>query len=117
MNNSVFGKTMQNVEKYVDMKLVCDREKAIKLAARPNYDRTTIFDDNLIAVWMKRTEVFYDKPIYLGMAILDLSKILIYTFHHNYMKQKYCDNAKLLYSDTDSPVSYTHLTLPTKRIV
>jgi len=102
MNNSVFGKTMQNVEKCVDMKLVCDWEKAIKLATKPNYDRTTIFDENLVAIHMKRTKGFYDKPIYLGMAILDLSKILIYTFHYNYMKKKYCDKAKLLYSDTDS---------------
>ena len=102
MNNSVFGKTMQNVEKYVDMKLVCYRGEAIKHAAKVNYDRTAIFDENLIAIYMKRTKVFYNKPIYLGMAILDLSKILIYTFHYNYMKKKYCDNAKLLYSDTDS---------------
>ena len=58
MNNSVFGKTMQNVEKYVDMKLVCDWEKVIKLAAKPNYDRTTIFDDNLVTIHMKRTKVF-----------------------------------------------------------
>jgi len=57
MNNSVFGKTMQNVDKYVDMKLVCDWQKAIKLAAKPNYDSTTIFDDNLVAIHMKRTKV------------------------------------------------------------
>jgi len=102
MNNSVFGKTMQNVEKYVDMKLVCDREKAIKRAAKTNYDRTTIFDDNLVAIHMKRTKIVYDKPIYLGMAILDLSKVLMYEFHYNYMKKKYGNNAKLLYTDTDS---------------
>ena len=102
MNNSVFGKTMQNVETYVDLKLVCDREKAIKLAAKPNYDRTTIFDENLAAIHMKKTKIFYDKPIYLGMAILDLSKVLMYEFHYNYMKKKYGNNAKLLYTDTDS---------------
>jgi len=102
MNNLVFGKTMQNVEKYVDVKSVCDWEKAIKLAAKPNYNRTTIFDENLVTIYMKRTKVFYDKPIYLGMAFLDLSKILIYAFNFNYMKKKYCDKAKLLYSDTDS---------------
>jgi len=76
--------------------------EAIKHAAKVNYDRTAIFDENLIAIHIKRTKVFYNKPIYLGMAILDLSKILIYTFHYNYIKKKYCDNAKLLYSDTDS---------------
>ena len=58
MHNSVSGKTMQNFETYVDMKLVCDWKKAIKLAAKPNYDRTTIFDDNLVAIHMKRTKVF-----------------------------------------------------------
>src|SRR5271155_51346 len=102
MNNSVFGKTMKNIENRVDIRLVTDKEKAIKLAAKPNYDKCTIFDDNLIAVHMKRKKLLYDKPIYLGMCILDLSKTLMYDFHYNYIKKKYGNNAMLLFTDTDS---------------
>ena len=70
MNNSVFGKTMENIENRIDFRLVINKEKAIKLAAKPNYDRTTIFDENLIGVHMRKTKLVYNKPIYLGMAIL-----------------------------------------------
>jgi hypothetical protein len=102
MNNSVFGKTMENIENHVDIRLVCDEREAIKLAAKTNYDRCTIFDENLIAVHMKRTKLKYNKPIYLGMCILDLSKTLMYNFHHNHIKKKYGIKAKLLFTDTDS---------------
>ncbi|XP_065667193.1 uncharacterized protein LOC136087681 [Hydra vulgaris] len=78
MNNSVFGKTMENFENRVDIRLVTDRNEAIKLASKPNFESRTIFDENLIAIHMKRTELKYAKPIYLGMCILDLSKTLIY---------------------------------------
>lgn len=102
MSNSVFGKTMENIENRVDVRLVCHEKEAIKLAAKPNYDRHTIFDENLIAVHMKRTKLVYNKPIYLGMCILDLSKTLMYDFHYNYIKKKYGDLAMLLFTDTDS---------------
>ena len=102
MNNSVFGKTMENIEKRVDVRLVTDRDKAIKLSAKPNYNREVIFDENLIAIHMNKTKIKYDKPIYLGMCILDISKTLIYEFHYNYIKPKYGERAKLLFTDTDS---------------
>lgn len=101
MNNAVFGKTIENVENRVGVRLVTNEEYAKKLAAKPNYDRSTIFDENLVAVHMKRTKIFYNKPIYLGMSILDISKTLMYDFHYNYIKKMYPD-AKLLYTDTDS---------------
>ena len=75
---------------------------AKKLAAKPNFDCCTIFDENLIAVHMKKTKFYFNKPVYLGMSILDLSKSLTYDFHYNYLKTKYGDKAKLLFSDTDS---------------
>ena len=102
MNNSVFGKTMENIENRVDVRLNTDKEKAMKLAAKPNYDSRTIFDENLIAMHMKRTKLVYNKPIYLGMCILDFSKTLMYDFHYNYIKPTYGDAAKLLFTDTDS---------------
>jgi hypothetical protein len=102
MNNSVFGKTMENIENRVDIKLVTDEKEALKLSAKVNYDRCTIFDDNLVAVHMRKTKLVYNKPIYLGMCILDLSKTLMYDFHYNYIKNKYGDKAELLFTDTDS---------------
>ena len=75
---------------------------AQKLEAKPNYGCCTIFDENLVAVHMKKTQLYCNKPGYLGMSILDLSKSLMYDFHYNYNKTKYGDKAKLLFTDTDS---------------
>src|ERR1043165_6262448 len=102
MNNSVFGKTIECIENRVDVRLVCNEKQALNLVSKPNYDRRTIFDENLIAIHMKKTELFYNKPIYLGMCILDLSKTLMFDFHYNCIKAKYDDRAKLLFTDTDS---------------
>ena len=103
MNNSVFGKTIENIRKRQNITLVDDRAKAVKLTSLPNFDRATIFDRNLIAVHMKKTEVFFNKPVYVGQAILDLSKTLMFDFHNNYIQKKYTHNrAKLLFTDTDS---------------
>ncbi|PFX18050.1 hypothetical protein AWC38_SpisGene17607 [Stylophora pistillata] len=102
MNNSVFGKTMENIRKRVDVRLLNNRKKAQKLSAKPNFKHCTIFDENLIAIHMGRTSIKFDKPVFCGMAILDLSKTLMYDFHYNYIKKKYGDKAKLLFTDTDS---------------
>ena len=102
MNNSVFGKTMENIRNRVNIKLVTDRKKAEKLAAKPNFKHCNIFDEDLIAIHMKKTSLTMNKPVYLGMNILDLSKILMFDFHYNYIKKKYGDKAKLLFTDTDS---------------
>ena len=86
----------------VDIRLISSDKVAQKLAAKQNYDRCTIFHKNLIAVHMKKTKVYFNKPVHLCMSILDLSKCLMYDFHYNYIKIKYGDNAKLLFTDTDS---------------
>ena len=102
MNNSVFGKTMENIRNRVNIKLVNDRDKARKLTAKPNFKHLNIFCEELIAVHMKKTELKFDKPVYLGMCILDLSKTIMYEFHYKYIKPKYGDKAKLLFTNTDS---------------
>ena len=102
MNNSVFGKTMENIRNRVDIKLVNNREKAEKLTAKPNFKHCNIFSENLISIHMKKTKLTFNKPVYLGMCILDLSKTLMYDFHYNYIMQKYGDKARLLFTDTDS---------------
>ena len=104
MNNSVFGKTLENIRNGVDIRLITLDKVAQKLEAKPNYDRRTIFDENLIAVHMKKTKLYFNKPVYLGMSILDLSKSLMYDFHYNYIKTKYGYKAKLLFTDTDSRI-------------
>ena len=102
MNNSVFGKTMENIRNRVDVKLVNTEEKLRKLVAKPNYETQKRFNENLVSVHMKKTSLTMNKPVYLGMCILELSKTLMFDFHYKYIKQKYGDNAKLLFTDTDS---------------
>ena len=89
MNNSVFGKTLENIRNRVDIRLISSDKIAQKLAAKRSYDQCTIFDENLIAVHMKKTKLYFNKPVYLGMSILDLSKSFMYDFHYNYIKTKY----------------------------
>ncbi|XP_022807622.1 uncharacterized protein LOC111344644 [Stylophora pistillata] len=103
MNNSVYGKTMENIRNRVDVRLVNSEEKAAKLVNKVNFKQCTIFSENLCAIHMRKTQVTFNKPLYLGMSILDISKTLMYDFHYNYIKSKYGDDrAKLLFTDTDS---------------
>ncbi|XP_022777425.1 uncharacterized protein LOC111318822 [Stylophora pistillata] len=103
MNNAVFGKTMENIRKRVDVRLVTSDEKAKKLANKVNFKHCTIFSENLRAIHMGKTQIVFNKPLYLGMSILDISKTLMYDFHYNYIKPKYPEGrSKLLFTDTDS---------------
>ena len=102
MNNSVFGKTMENIRNRVNIKLVDTGEQFKKLAAKPNYESRKIFNENLVSVHMKKTSLTMNKPVYLGMSILDLSKTVMFDFHYKYIKPKYGKQAKLLFTDTDS---------------
>ena len=102
MNNSVFGKMIENVRKRRDIKLIVTEECRKKLVSEPNYASCTTFSDYLMAVEMRKTRVFMDKPIIVGQAILDKSKELMYEFYYDYLQPKYKDKLKLLYMDTDS---------------
>ena len=100
MNNSVFGKTMENVRKHRDIKLVTTEKRRLKLVSEPNYYTTKHFSENVIAIEMKMIKM--NKSIYLGVSILDISKTLMYKFWYGYLKPKYNDKVKLCYMDTGS---------------
>ncbi len=108
MNNSVFGKTMENLRKRVDIKIVRtngddkEKEQIRKIIAKPNYNRAVIFSEDLSALHVHKTRMKLNKPVYVGMCVLDLSKHLMYNWYYNKLKQKYGENCTLLYTDTDS---------------
>ena len=102
MNNSVFGKTMENVSNHRDIKLVTTDKRRSILASEPNYHSSKRISKDLMIMEMKKVEVKMNKPIYLGQAILDISKTLMYEFWYDYIKPKYNEKAKLCYMDTDS---------------
>ena len=102
MNNSVFGKTMENIRKHRDIKLVTTDKKRSKLVSEPNYHTFNLISEDLSIAEMKKTKVKMNKPIYLGLSLLEISKILMYEFWYDYMKPKYDNNVKLCYMDTDS---------------
>ena len=104
MNNAVFGKTMENVRKHRDIKLVTTNKKRKKLVSEPNYHTMNYNSKDLSIIEMNKKRVKMNKPIYLGLPILEISKILMYEFWYHYMKQKYDNDVKLCYMDTESVV-------------
>ena len=102
MNNSVFGKIMETIRKHRDIKLVTTDKKRSKLVSEPNYHTINLISEDLSIIEMKKTKVKMNKPIYLGLSILEISKILMYEFWYDYMKPKYNNDVKLCYMDTDS---------------
>ena len=102
MNNSVFGKTMENIRKHRDVKLVTTDKKRSKLVSEPNYHTINLIFEDLSIIEMKKTKVKMNKPIYLGLSILEISKTFMYEFWYDYMKPKYDNDVKLCYMDTDS---------------
>ena len=106
MINSVFGKTVENLRKHRDIKLVTTDEKRSKLISEPNYHKTKRFSEILLAMEMKKARVKLNKPVYLGVSILDITKPLMYKFWYEYTKPKYEHRAKLCYTDADSIIAY-----------
>ena len=104
MNNSVLGKTMENLRNRVDIKIVRGNEtdKIRKLVASPLYSRHVMFSNDLFGIDMRKSRLLLNKPVYTGMTILDNSKILMYDFFYNELKEQYGPKCELLYTDTDS---------------
>ena len=104
MNNSVFRKTIENIRKHRNIGLVTTEEKYLHTVMKPNFKSGVLFGENLMGCEMGKIKVVMNKLVYLGQAILDLSKIIMYEFHYDYMVPKYGDRLKLCYMDTDSLV-------------
>lgn len=111
MNNSVYGKTMENVRNRISVTLIRANEEEQRLQRKinkPSYVRSIVFDNDLVSVESSREKVTLTKPVYVGTAILDLSKYLMYEFYYFKLKPRYEDNVNLLYTDTDSFVLDLH---------
>ena len=106
MNNAFFGKTMENIRKHRDNKLVTTDQRRNQLASEPNYHTTKYFSENLMVNEMEKTKAKMNKLIYLGMSIIDISKTLMYEFWYDYIKPKYQEKVKLCYMDTDNFIIY-----------
>ena len=106
INNSVFGKTMENGRNQRNITLITSDKRRKQLVSEPNYYSHKKVSHHLMAIEMKKTRVKMIKPLYFGMSILDISKILMYKFWYEYVRQKYGGSAKLCYTDTDSFIIY-----------
>ena len=106
MNNAFLGKTMENVRKYRDIKLVTAERRRNYLVSEPNYHTTKFLTEHLLAIEMKKMQIIMNKPVCFGHTVLELSKILMYEFWYNHIKPKYGEKAKLCYMDTDRFIVY-----------
>src|SRR5690606_3436958 len=95
MNNAVFGKTMENIRNRVDIRLVTDENNDLKLIRQPHFKRRVIINQNMLSIEMEKTNLEFNKPIYVGFSILDLSKYLMYEFHYDVMKPIYKEKIRL----------------------
>ena len=108
MNNAAYGKTIENTENYRNIKFCnkwnnCHKSPGARsLISNPHFSRSKIINENFVIVELKKSEIVYNKPFYIGFSVLEISKTLMYDFHYNYMKIKFQKNLNLLYTDTDS---------------
>jgi hypothetical protein len=106
MNNSVYGKTIENVLKRQDIKFCSERKKALRYVKKINFKRETIFTKNLVALHMNRMQVKYNKPIYAGFCVLEMSKWRMFKFVYEYLKPKRSDKVEIIQTDTDGFMLY-----------
>ena len=102
MKNAVYGKTIVNLRNRIDVKPVSNKKDYLKWTSKPSYMSHKIFDNDLVAIGKNKVTLTLNKPAYVEMCILELSKVLIYGFHYEYIKNKYGNNSRLLFTDADS---------------
>ena len=101
MNNAVYGKAMENLRNRIDVKLVSSKRDYLNWTSKPNSMSYKIFDNKLVAIRKNKVTLTLNKPAYIEMCTLELSKVLMYEFHYIYIKNKYGNNSRLLFTDTD----------------
>ena len=102
MSNAIYGKAMENLRNIIDIKLVNNENNNLKYISKPSYMSHKKFDNNLVAICKSKLALKLNKPAYIGMCVLELCKVLMYKFHYDYIKNKYDNKSKLLFTDTDS---------------
>ena len=102
MNNSMFGKTMESLRKRLNVKLVTEQIQAERYIANPAFESFRIINKDLAMVKSRVSKILWNKPTYIGFCVLELSKLLMYQFHYEYVRPTYESKAKLLFTDTDS---------------
>ena len=102
LNNAVYGKNPENLRNKIDVKLASNKEDYLKWTSKPSYTSHKIFDNDLVAIRKNKVTLTLNKPAYVGICILDLSKVLMYEFHYDCVKNKHGNNSRLLFTDTDS---------------
>ena len=116
MNNAVFGKAMENMRNYRDIKLVTTKRRKNYLVSEPNYHTIKFFTENLSAIEMRKMQIIMHKAVYLESSILNLSKTITYEFWYDFVKPKYGENAKICYMDPDSFAVHVKKTVLTKTL-
>ncbi len=101
MNNAIYGKTIENVLKRQDINFCTDKKKALKYIKKTNFKRETIFTKNLVAIHLNKLQIKYNKPIYVGFCVLEMSKYIMYDFVYNYLKPKWDERVEIIQTDTD----------------
>ena len=101
MNNVAYEKTIENLRNRIDVKLVSNKKDYSKWTSKPSYMSHNIFDNDLVAIRKNKVTITLSKPAYIGLCILELSKVSMYKFHYDYIKNKYASNSRLLFADTE----------------
>ena len=101
MNNAIYGKTIEDLRSRINVKIVNNEKDFLKRKSKPSYMSHKVLDNNLVVIHKNKLALKLNKPAYIGMCNLKWSKVLMYEFHYDYIKNKYSNKSKLLFTDTD----------------
>ena len=101
MNNAIYGKTIEDLRSRINVKIVNNEKDFLKRKSKPSYMSHKVLDNNLVVIHKNKLALKLNKPAYIGMCNLKWSKVLMYEFHYDYIKNKYGNKSKLLFTDTD----------------
>ena len=102
LNNSIYGKSIEDKRKHLNIEVAINKDQCIKYAKRPLFENAQILDENISLMKLKKSCVMLDKPIYIGLTVLGYAKNYMYKLYYLVFQKHYGDKLKLLYTDTDS---------------